>query len=319
MPTFNSSQALLNRLKLRHLRVVLALHEMGTAVAVASRFHVSPAAISKTLAEIEGIVGMPLFERGARGLLPTEAGRDLIEHASVLLAQLSRLADSLQAVREGNKGKLRIASRTASVQWLLAQVTSDFYRDHPLVQISMLDGAINEMLENLRSGLLDLLFAYDDPRLSGPEFERASVLAAQRVVIVASVGHPIHTAHSFSAQQLALLQWCIPPAGSRMLYLLHAAFHALGSAPPLSGICIADMAYLSNLMQAGQFLTVCPEQVAKQLERAKIAKTLDFELNSYVEPVVMVWNSVLTPPPQVRRFRALLLQRVEELGMGNPF
>ncbi|MGO4612357.1 LysR family transcriptional regulator, partial [Variovorax sp. 2RAF20] len=76
----------------RHLRVILALDELQSAAEVAARFHISPAAVSKTLGEVEAIVGMPLFERGRRGMRATDIGREMIDGAALVTAQLSRLA-----------------------------------------------------------------------------------------------------------------------------------------------------------------------------------------------------------------------------------
>lgn len=313
MPTAESVQLLLSRLKLRHLRVMLALSEMPTAAAVAERFHISAAAVSKTLAEIEDIVGMPLFERSGRGLRLTEPGREMAQHAGVMLAQLERLAESLQAVRDGSKGELRIAFRTMSVQPFLAQAMTAFHRDHPRVDISVIEGGIAELTEQLLNGSLDLLFAYDDPRLSRPALRSAAVVAAQKVVIVASPNHPLLSRRKIAARDLVMQQWCIPAAGSRMLHLLHTSFHALGVTPPTQGIRTSDVAATASLLQAGEFLAVFPERIAAQLTLAKVARVLRFELGSRVEPVAAVWNGELVPRPPARMFREFVLRGAQEV------
>lgn len=318
MTSADPAHTLLSRLKLRHLRIILALSEMQTAAAVAARFHVSPAAVSKTLAEIEDIVGMPLFERGRRGLRLTESGQEMAAHAGVLLAQLERLAESLHAVRTGSKGQLRIAFRTMSVQPFLAQAMSDFYRDHPRVEISVIEGGIADLTEQLVDGSLDLLFAYDDPRLSLRTLRTAPVVAAQKVVIVCSPDHPLLARRKITAQELSIQQWCIPATGSRMLHLLHTAFHALGAAPPEGGIRTSDVAATASLLQAGHFLAVFPERIAAQLTLAKVAKVLRFELESHVEPVVAVWNSELTPRTPARLFRDFVMRRAGESAVNAP-
>ena len=318
MPAEAFAHTLLGRLKLRHLRIMLALSEMPTAAAVAARFHVSPAAVSKTLAEIEDIVGMPLFERSRRGLHLTEPGREMAAHAAVLLAQLERLAESLQAVRAGSQGALRIAFRTMSVQPFLARAMSDFYRDHPRVEISVIEGGIGELADQLVDGSLDLLFAYDDPRLSLPALRTAPVVPAQKVVIVASLDHPLLTRRKLAARELSGQQWCIPVAGSRMLHLLHTAFHTLGAPAPSLGIRTSDVAATASLLQAGHFLAVFPERIAAQLTLAKVARVLRFELGSRVEPVVAVWNDELTPRTPARLFRELVMRRAGETVMAEP-
>lgn len=319
MSAANADQNLLGRLKLRHFRVLRALDELKSAVAVAAHLHVSPAAVSKTLAEIEDIVGLPLFERVQRGLRPTESGRDLIAHAGVLMAQMDRLTESILAAREGSKGDLRIATRTMSVQPLLAETISAFYTAHPRVRISVIEGGIGELVEQLAVGALDLLFAYDDPRLGRPELTALPVVGAQEVVVIASLGHPLLGRRKLTATQLAEQEWCIPADGSRMLHLLHAAFRAHGAAPPMRGIRTSDVAATASLMQAGHFLAVFPHRIAAQLEIAKVARILPFRLASEVEPVVMVWNDVLTPRPHVSLFRDAIARRAGQSKLlGEP-
>lgn len=302
----------LGRLKLRHLRVIVALGEMQTAAAVAARFHVSPAAVSKTLAEIEDIVGMALFARGRRGLELTEPGREMAAHAQVLLAQLERLAESMQAVRAGNQGELRLAFRTMSVQPFLAQAMSDFYRENPRVEISVIEGGIGELAEQLLHGSLDLLFAYGDPRLSQPALRSTPVVPAQKVVVVASPDHPLLARRKLTAQALSEQQWCIPATGSRMLHLLQMAFHALGAPAPSRGIRTSDVAATASLMQTGHYLSVFPERIAGQLTSAKVARVLRFELDARVEPVVAVWNGEITSRTAAQRFREFVLQRATQ-------
>lgn len=304
-----SAQSLLGRLKLRHLRLILALSEVHTAAAVAERFHVSPAAVSKALGEIEDIVGTPLYVRTRRGLVLTEPGREMAAHAMVLLAQFERLAESLHAVRAGSQGELRIAFRTMSVQPLLAQAMTDFHHDNPRVEISVIEGGIGEMTEQLIDGSLDLLFAYDDPRLSRPALRTTPVVPAQKVVVVASHDHPLLARRKLTAQALASERWCIPVTGSRMLHLLHTAFHAFGVAPPASGIRTSDVAATASLMQTGHYLAVFPERIAAQLCEAKVGRLLRFDLSSHVEPVVAAWNGEVTPRPAAQRFRELVVNR----------
>jgi DNA-binding transcriptional LysR family regulator len=317
MPADAFAHTLLGRLKLRHLRIILALRELHSAAAVATRFHVSPAAVSKTLAEIEDIVGMPLLERHGRGLRLTEPGQEMAAHAAVLLAQLERLAESLHAVRAGSKGALRIAFRTMSVLPFLTRAMSDFHRDHPQVEISVVEGGIGELTEQLVDGSLDLLFAYDDPRLARPALHTTPVVAAQKVVIVASLDHPLLGRRKLAARELSMQQWCIPAAGSRMLHLLHTAFHTLGAAPPSQGIRTSDVAATASLLQAGHFLAVVPERIAAQLTLAKVARILRFELDRHVEPVVAVWNGELTPRTPARLFREFVMRRAAETSGGE--
>lgn len=305
--------ALLARLKFRHLRVILALDELESAAEVAARFHISPAAVSKTLAEVEAIIGMPLFERGRRGMRATDIGREMIEGAALVTAQLSRLAETLQAVREGARGRMSIAYRTTSVQPVLAQLLCAFQAGNPGVDISVIEGGIMDLVNQLDEGELDLLFAYEDPRLERKDLRHAPIIPAQKLVIVASMTHPLLRQRHITAQDLVDQQWCIPAHGARMLHHLHTAFRALNIPPPERGIRTSDVTMTVNLLQAAHFLAVYPERIAAQFAAANVARVLPFKLASQVEPVVMVWNGALAPRAPARVFRDSILSRAEAM------
>ncbi|MEO6321388.1 MAG: LysR family transcriptional regulator [Polaromonas sp.] len=300
---------LFSRLKLRHLRVILALNELQSAAEVATRFHISPAAVSKTLAETEDIVGMALFERGRRGMRPTDIGREMIESGSLVMAQMLRLAESLNAVREGARGRLTIAFRTNSVQPLLAQAICSFHEANPGIDICVIEGAIDDLVNQLSAGELDLLFAYEDPRLESRDLLNTPVVVAQKVLVVASMTHPLLGRKRVTAKNLADQQWCLPAHGSRMLHVLNTAFRALNTPAPERGIRTSDPSMTVNLLQSAHFLAIFPERIATQLVEASVVRVLPFTLASRVEPVVVVWNGTLKPREPAYAFHNFILQR----------
>src|ERR1700741_2882634 len=80
----NRYRSVIARLKLRHLRLVEAIVDAGGISAAAERLHVSQPAVSKGLREVEGLLGVPLFERGGAGLMLTHYGRAVLAHGQVI-------------------------------------------------------------------------------------------------------------------------------------------------------------------------------------------------------------------------------------------
>ncbi|RAB20178.1 LysR family transcriptional regulator, partial [Burkholderia multivorans] len=85
------------RLRLRHLQVLLSLASTGNLSQSAAALATTQPALSKWLKELEEDVGLPLFERHARGLRPTPYGDALIEHARRVEAQLDVARDDMAA------------------------------------------------------------------------------------------------------------------------------------------------------------------------------------------------------------------------------
>ncbi|MGT2494008.1 LysR family transcriptional regulator substrate-binding protein [Cupriavidus basilensis] len=104
-------------------------------------------------------------------------------------------------------------------------------RGNPGVDISVIDGGIMDLISQVEEGELDLLFAYEDPRLERKDLRHAPIIPGQKLVIVASTTHPLLGRARITAQDLADQQWCIPAHGARMLHHLHTAFRALDMPP----------------------------------------------------------------------------------------
>src|SRR5580698_1567447 len=79
------------RLKLRHLVLVTAIADQGSVLRAAEQLRLAQPAVTRSLREVEQILGVELFERGPRGCTPSMFGVAFLEHARTVLAEL-RLA-----------------------------------------------------------------------------------------------------------------------------------------------------------------------------------------------------------------------------------
>ncbi|MFF4473628.1 LysR family transcriptional regulator [Streptomyces sp. NPDC001599] len=78
------------RLRFRHLVLIDALSRHGSVVGAAAELHVTQPAATRSPHELEDILGVPLFERGPRGVTPTVFGEAFTRHARAVLAQLTQ-------------------------------------------------------------------------------------------------------------------------------------------------------------------------------------------------------------------------------------
>ena len=90
-----------DRLKMRHLRTLVAIAEHGSLVRAAKALSISQPAVTKTLAELEDIAGHRLFERSPKGVTLTGAGQILVRHTGSGLRAIHDGLSSLSAEEEG--------------------------------------------------------------------------------------------------------------------------------------------------------------------------------------------------------------------------
>ena len=97
------------------LRLFLAVCEEGSIVRCADREATVPSAVSKRMAALEALMGLPLLRRGPRGMEPTDAGQSLARHAREVLAGMERLRSAMDALVQGGEGSVRILASLAAI------------------------------------------------------------------------------------------------------------------------------------------------------------------------------------------------------------
>ena len=95
-------------LKPKHMQILIALDELRQVGRVASYLNVSQPAISKTLTELERGLGVELFVRSPKGLLPTRYGQSLIKLSRSVLLEFDVTHQELQQLASGAVGRLRV-------------------------------------------------------------------------------------------------------------------------------------------------------------------------------------------------------------------
>lgn len=153
----NASPAeLRNRLKLRQLTLLAALNATGSLHKAAERCGMSQPAATRLIHELEGLVGAELFERTSRGMVPTDMGRLLTRHASMLLAGIDHVHHEAAALKAGNAGNLRLGLSPGTSPRLVAQAIAMVKESTPRMDIQIVDGANDFLVAGLRDGSLNL-------------------------------------------------------------------------------------------------------------------------------------------------------------------
>lgn len=144
------------RFDLTTLHLVLAIAETRNITRAAAREHLALAAASKRLKDLETRLGVSLFERRARGVEPTEAGRALVRHIRSLNASLHALESEVVEFSRGIKGHLRIAANAAAIAECLPADLAGFAREHPQIRISLEDLTSAEVQAAVADGRADV-------------------------------------------------------------------------------------------------------------------------------------------------------------------
>lgn len=144
------------RFDLVTLNLVLAIAETRSITQGAQRQHLALAAASKRLSDLESRLGVQLFERHARGVELTDAGRALVRHIRSLHASLNALEDEVAEYARGIRGHLRVVANSSAIAECLPPDLAAFASAHPGVQISLEDQTSAQVQRSVAEGRADV-------------------------------------------------------------------------------------------------------------------------------------------------------------------
>jgi DNA-binding transcriptional LysR family regulator len=158
----------------RRLLVLRAVVRAGSMSAAALELGYTPSAVSQQVAALEREVATPLLVRHARGVLPTEAGTLLVDHADAVAGRLERAREEVADLTTLRAGRLRLAAFASAGARLLPGAIGAFRRRHPGVRLSLELREPEETPDLVREGELDLAITFgyrpgdDAQRISSP-------------------------------------------------------------------------------------------------------------------------------------------------------
>lgn len=144
-------------LKLSHLRLVAAIAQHGQIQMAAQALTLTQPAASRTLAEIEKIVGGPLFERHPRGMVPTPLGAIFVRRARTMLMEMQDLAHELHEEREGLSGIVKAGAVTGPAVGCLVPAIRALKAVSPLVELQIDVGPSLQLMRGLEEGDYDFI------------------------------------------------------------------------------------------------------------------------------------------------------------------
>ncbi len=175
----------LNNIDLNKLAVFAQVVEAGTYRLASERLNVTPSALSQTITGLERSLGVPLFERIGKRLVPTPLGleirRSFRAHREAFQDELTRIAGRAREVT----GLLRIGAYLEFAKFRLAPVLAEFQREHPDVQVKMVFEPPSRLHRMLEADKLDVCFSIYPER---DRLVRSRAIYTEELVLVAPEG-----------------------------------------------------------------------------------------------------------------------------------
>lgn len=143
---------------LKHFMTVV---RTGSIRGAAEHLNVAPSVVSRQIAELEHGLGLPLFERTAKGVLLTEAGELVREHGKRVIEDHGLLAEQLDGLRGIQRARVRIICAEGLVADFIHHGLKTFLSVHPGIRYTLTLGSTESMVDAVTNGEADIAIAYN--------------------------------------------------------------------------------------------------------------------------------------------------------------
>lgn len=290
----------------RQLRVFSEVARHLSFARAAQALHLTPPAVTMQVKELEGHVGMPLFERSGRKVALTTVGEYMLVYARKMLATLKDAEDAAARLQKLETGTL-VIGMVSTAKYFLPHLLAEFRREHDSIDIRLAVSNREQLVKMLHANEVDIAIMGRPPKELAT---RAEPFAAHPHVFVAPVNHPLALAGRVSATLLREYDFIVREQGS-------------GTRAALEKFLLGEQVELRVIMEMASNETIKQAVMAGMGLSFLSLHTIGLELNNRLmtvldvegAPVVRAWNVVHTLSkllsPAAEAFRYFVLERGE--------
>src|SRR5262249_4782951 len=257
-------------MEIRQLRAFVAIAETGTFTAGALRVHVTQAAISMQIRQLETEIGAKVFVRAPRHVILTEAGEQLLRRARHILREHDAALDEIAELAGAERGRLRIGSASAMVLTeQLPKILKELRKQHPAADIAVASGTSESLVDQILAGELDIAFVSLPVDVRGIQTER---LSEDQLVAIASPRHKLAKQRTISAYTLAGEKLILGERGGNTRRLIDQFFAQAGVTLRVA-MELSRQAAIRRMVEEDMGVGIVPLQsVKEEVEKGRLVR-----------------------------------------------
>lgn len=294
-------------MNLKQLEYFVRVAELGSFSKAAMVLNIAQPALSRHVRLLETDLRTTLLIRNGRGVMMTEAGKRLHDHAVGILQLMSSVREDIEANRDVPSGRIVVGLPPSFGRWCTLPLVEEFRKNLPQAQLSIVEGLSAHLAEWIASGRADLAILLNpDPN---PVLDIQPVID-ESICLVGTAGNmSALSAGGVAFAELARLPLIVPARTHAIRKLIETQSALLGI--PLEVAWeISSIASILNLVQAGYGYALLPRSAV-----AVSGMSSHFVLAPIVAPTLisrlcLVSASNKQPTPLIRHVQRLLRELV---------
>ena len=253
------------------LRLFVNIAETTSLTRGAERSHMSLAAASTRIKQMEDALGARLLNRERQGVTLTPAGEVMHQHALAILQQSERLRGDLVEYAEGVKGSIRLFANTTAMTEFLPATLGEFLSTHPRVDVDLEERMSHDIVRAVSEGSADIgIVAGHVPTgtLEVRPYHR------DRLVLVTAPDHPLAGRGSTSFEEVLGYDFVSLHSGSAIYAFMMQVASDLGTRFPIR-VQVSSFDALCQMVAAGAGVGILPASAARRLSASTAVEVLE--------------------------------------------
>ncbi len=244
------------RVKLHMLRAADAIAAQGSILKASVALGTSQPALTKSLRELEEIVGASLFDRYSRGVRLTETGERVIRAGRAVMAELLRLEEDLDLGSVGAASTVAVGVLPVTAAGVLPGVLTRLRAAHPMLKVKVHEGRMEELLPLLAAREIDLIVGrlYEPLR---PDALTREPLWTEPISVLARAGHPVFDDPEPSTATVQRFDILLPTLTQRVGAEIDQFFAQLGLTPSFA-LRSNSYGFIREMVVGSDMLAVMP-------------------------------------------------------------
>ena len=274
------------RLKIRDLHTFLVVAEHGSMPKAAEELAVSRPVISRAIADLERVLGVPLFDRLSSGISPTRYGRELMTRGFAVFDELRQSMQAINRLKDPRFGELRFATGEVLAGGVVAAAVERVSKRVSVLSSSMEPVTRATLLPYLRERRGELVIT----RLASDELEpdiAAEPLYKERMLVVAARDSVWSRKRRLSWSELLDAPWILSRIEVAHDSPFIEALRDRGASLPANLILSTSLNLRVGLLPSGRFVTLMPYSVLRFGPLRKLVSQLPFELPAWRLPIAI--------------------------------
>lgn len=239
---------------LHQLRVFQSAIKSGGFTRAGEQLHLSQSTVSQHIKGLEEELGCPLFLRVGKRVLVTEAGNVLLQYAERIFRDLKNAEMAVREMNTLKRGTVRLGVGPTTLTYRLPRILRDYTRRFPQIELIVLAGTTEFLLDAIRSQHLDLAIVMSTAAQAGL---KSTPLGREELVIVLNSKHPLAWKRTLDPGDLASLRFILYEKKTAMQMLIERYFESLAVSPTIT-MEVENNEAIKSLVRAGLGASILP-------------------------------------------------------------